>query len=123
MSQSSRVKYDFGSLNLNKFSIDKANVTQATSNTTAVTITTQAGIITTQSMNTGADSALQFTINHPDVTASNVVLANLMNYAGSAGLPSLYIDNTTTGSFVATIQNHHASAALNGSVKISYFIL
>jgi hypothetical protein len=123
MSQSSRIKYDFGSLNLNTITIDKLNVTQATNITTAVNITAQAGIITTQSATTAADSATQFTVNHPDVTANSVILANLMNYAGSAGLPSLYIDNTTTGSFVVTIQNHHASSALNGAVKISYFIL
>lgn len=123
MSQSSRVKYDFGSLNLGKFAIDKANVTQASSNTTAVTITTQAGIITSQSMTTAANSVLQFTVGSTMVSANSVVLANLMNYAGSAGLPSLYIDNTTNGSFVVTIQNHHDSAALNGAVKISYLIL
>jgi len=123
MSQSSRIKYDFGSLNLNKFSIDKANVTQATSNTTAVSITTQAGIITTQSMTTPSNSSTQFTVNHPSVTVNSVILANISNYAGTTGLPNLYIDNPTTGSFVATVQNHHTSGSLNGAMKISYFIL
>lgn len=123
MSQSSKLKYDFGSLNANIITIDKANITQATSNTTAVTITTQAGIITTQSMTTPSNSALQFTVNHPDVTANSVVLANIMNYAGTTGLPNLYIDNPTTGSFVSTIQNHHTSGSLNGAIKIAYFIL
>jgi hypothetical protein len=123
MSQSSRISYDFGSVNSNTFSIDKANVTQITSITTAVSVTAQAGIITTVSATTAADSATQFTVNHPDVNANSVVFANIMNYAGSAGLPSLYIDNPSTGSFVVTIQNHHASAALNGALKISYLIL
>jgi len=123
MSQSSKLKYDFGSLNANTITIDKANITQATSNTTAVTITTQAGIITTQSMTTPSNSALQFTVNHPDVTANSVVLVNIMNYAGTTGLPNLYIDNPTTGSFVSTIQNHHTSGSLNGAIKIAYFIL
>lgn len=123
MSQSSRVKYDFGSLNLNNFSIDKSSVTQGSHNTSAVTITTQAGIIVSQSMTNLANSVLQFTVNHPDVNVNSVVLANLMNYGGSNGLPSLYIDNATIGSFVVTIQNHHDSDALNGPVKISYFIL
>lgn len=123
MSQSSRVKYDFGSLNLNNFSIDKSSVTQVTSNTTAVSITTQAGIITTQTMTTPSNEARQFTVNHPDVTVDSVILANIMNYAGTTGLPNLYIDNPTTGSFLATVQNHHTSGSLNGVVKIAYFIL
>lgn len=123
MSQSSKISYDFGSINIDKISIDKLNVSQATSNTNAVTIISQAGIITTQSATTAADSAIQFTVNHSDVTANSVVLANIMNYAGSAGLPSLYVDAVTTGSFVVTIQNHHPSAALNGAVKVAYFIL
>ena len=123
MSQSSKLKYDFGSLNANIITIDKSTVTQLTSNTTAVNITTQAGIITTQSMTTPSNSALQFTVNHPDVTVNSVVLANIMNYAGTTGLPNLYIDNPTTGSFVSTIQNHHTSGSLNGAIKIAYFIL
>jgi hypothetical protein len=123
MSQSSKLKYDFGSVNANTITIDKSSVTQATNITTAVSVTAQVGIIITQSAATAADSATQFTVNHPDVTASSVVLANIMNYAGTNGLPSLYIDNVTTGSFVATVQNHHASAALNGAIKIAYFIL
>ena len=123
MSQSSKLKYDFGSLNANIITIDKSTVTQLTSNTSSVTVTTQAGIITTQSMTTPSNSALQFTVNHPDVTVNSVVLANIMNYAGTTGLPNLYIDNPTTGSFVSTIQNHHTSGSLNGVIKIAYFIL
>lgn len=123
MSQSARVKYEFGSLNINNITIDKTSITQATSNTTAVSITTQAGIITTQSMTTPSNAALQFTVNHPDVTVNSVILANIMNYAGTTGLPNLYIDNPTTGSFLATVQNHHTSGSLNGAVKIAYFIL
>jgi len=123
MSQSSKLKYDFGSVNANTITIDKSSVTQATSNTTAVNITTQTGIITTQTMTTLSNAATQFTVNHLDVTANSVILANIMNYAGTTGLPNLYIDNPTTGSFVATVQNHHTSGSLNGAIKIAYFIL
>lgn len=123
MSQSSKISYDFGSINIDKINIDKVNITQGTSITTAVTATSQCGIITTVSATTAADSAIQFTVNHDDVTVNSVVLANIMNYAGSAGLPSLYVDAVTTGSFVVTIQNHHPSDALNGAVKVAYFIL
>lgn len=123
MSQSSRLQYDFGSLNLNKFSIDKATFTQGSHNTSPVTITTQAGIIVTQQMTTPPNSALQFTVGSSLVSADSVILANILNYAGATGLPNLYIDNPTTGSFVATVQNHHTGASLNGSIQIAYFIL
>lgn len=123
MSQSARLKYEFGSLNSNTITIDKTFITQATSNTTAVSITTQTGIITTQTMTTPSNAALQFNVNHPDVTVDSVILANIMNYAGTTGLPNLYIDNPTTGSFVATVQNHHTSGSLNGAIKIAYLIL
>lgn len=124
MSQESRVKFNFGSITTsNNLALEKSHVTQITSITTAVTATTQVGTITTVSATTAANSASQFTVNHADVTSSSLVFANIMNYAGSAGLPSLYIDNTTTGSFVVTIQNHHDTNALNGVLKISYLIL
>jgi hypothetical protein len=123
MSQSARLKYEFGSLNSNTITIDKTFITQATSNTTAVSITTQTGIITTQTMTTPSNAAIQFNVNHPDVTVDSVILANIMNYAGTTGLPNLYIDNPTTGSFVATVQNHHTSGSLNGAIKIAYLIL
>jgi hypothetical protein len=116
------MKYDFGSLNLNRLTIDKQNVSQITSITTAVTLTAQAGIITTQSATTVADSITQFTVNHPDVNVNSVILLTLINYPG-AGLPSVHVDEFTTGSFKINIQNHHPSAALNNVLKIAYFIL
>ena len=124
MSQSSRLAYDFGSINCNRVTFsNKDAITQITSITTAVTATAHAGTITTVSATTAANSASQFVVNLESVTTSSVVLANIINYAGSAGLPSLYVDNSTDGSFVLTIQNHHDTNALNGVLKIAYVVL
>lgn len=123
MSQSSKLAKIFDSLSINNLTLTKSNVSQATSITTAVNVTTQAGTITTQGVSTAANSITQFTVNHPDVTANSLILANIMNYSGSTGLPSVYIDDNTTGSFVVKIQNQHDANPLGGALKISYLIL
>jgi hypothetical protein len=132
MSQSRKTNVRFGNVNAQTANIDgfvatpqiildAGAVTQTTSITTAVTLPSSAGIITTVAASTGTSGSSTFTASHPDITASNVVLASIVGYTGT-GLPTVRL-NTTEGSMSVTIQNTSVSAPLNAALRISYLIL
>lgn len=124
MSKSERCTKFVGHLNTNTLSIrDKSSVTQETSITTGVTLNTQSGAITTRSAATGAQSAQSFTVSNSSINADSIVLSNIIGYNGSTGLPHVYVDDITSGSFKIVIQNNSTSAALNGSLNVGYFCL
>jgi hypothetical protein len=123
MSQASRISRDFGSVTSNKLSLTKTNITQTTSITSGVTLTTQAGSITTVGATNATGASTQFTVTDLSVNANSLILADIMNYAGSTGFPAVYVDDVTTGSFKVIVHNHSEAAPLNGALKISYLIL
>lgn len=123
MSQASRTSRHFGSVTSNALSLKKANVIQTTSITSGVTLTTQAGSITTVNATNATGASTQFTVTDLSVTENSLILADIMNYAGSTGFPSVYVDNVTTGSFKVIVHNHSEAVSLNGALKISYLIL
>lgn len=124
MSKSSRTSQHIGHLTAGGFTLtDKTSVTQGTSITTGVTIQSQCGKITTVSASTGAQSVQSFTVTKSDITVNSIVLANIISYNGSTGLPQVYVDDITSGSFKTIIQNCSTSASLNGSISIGYIAL
>ena len=124
MSKSSRSNHFTGHLSTNTFVIrDKSSVTQGTAITTGVTLNTQCGAIRTVSAATGAQSAQSFTVTNSDITVNSIVLANIIGYTGSTGLPHVYVDDITSGSFKTVIQNCSTSASLNGALNIGYMSL
>ena len=124
MSKSSRTNKYAGYFSTNTLSIrDKSSVTQATSITTGVTLNSQTGAITTRSAATGAQSAQSFIVSNSSTNTDSIVLSNIIGYNGSTGLPQVYVDDITSGSFKIVIQNNSTSAALNGSLNVGYFCL
>lgn len=100
-----------------------ATVTQITSIATGVAFTNgNSGVITTFSAVTAADAVSVFTVTHPSVLTTSVVLANIVNYAGT-GLPCIAVKNLTNGTFDIAIQNGAAAAALNNVLKIGFVVL
>lgn len=131
------VSGDFGEVRINTNSIDtvfseggvaftKGTVTQITSLSTGVILNTKQGIITTVSATTAGQSATSFTVTNSTVSASNMILANILDYSGTAGtngFPNVYVDDIGSGSFVVTIMNSHGTNALSGVLKIGFIAL
>lgn len=101
-----------------------AAVTQITSIVTGVTVSGgNSGVITTFSAVTAAATTSVFTVTHPRCALTSVIIVNISDYAGTTGLPSVSVDNILAGTFDIVIQNNHSAAALNGVLKIAFFIL
>ncbi len=104
----------------------KATVTQATSITTGVTASAPAGVITTVSAALAADASAEFTVTNTFVAATSVVIANVVDYAGTDstnGIPVVKVDTIGAGSFKVVISNAHSANALNGVLKIGFIVV
>lgn len=124
MSKSSRTNQFAGSFSTETLAIrDKSSVTQGTAITSGVTLNSQCGSIRTVSAATGAQSVQSFIVTNSNITIDSVILANIIGYTGSTGLPHVYIDDITSGSFKTIIQNCSTSASLNGALNIGYVSL
>ena len=122
--KASRSNQFYGDFSANTLAIrNKLAVTQITSITSGVTLYSQCGSIRTVSAGTGAQSVQSFTVTNSNITVDSIVLANIIGYAGSTGLPHVYIDDITSGSFKTIIQNCSTSASLNGALNIGYISL
>ena len=114
----------FGSINTGRVTFtNKGSVTQATSLTSGVTLHSPAGSITTISTSLEASETLSFICTNACVTATNFVFANIIDYAGSTGTPSVIVDNITRGSFAINVRNNHPVNTLNGSLKVGFFVV
>jgi hypothetical protein len=129
MSKSASTSKSFGTVNTNTINVDKisytskAAITQSTSLTSGVTINSPVGTITTISTSLATQGSLSFTCTNSSVDASKYVMANIINYSGSTGYPSIIIDDVTSGSFLVNVRNNSTSAILNGTIKIAFLVL
>lgn len=108
-----------------KVSTSGATVAQATNINTAVTANGVNGLITTQSASTAADASDTFTVSCSSVTTSSVVLANVVDYAGTFGtngLPVVSVDAIGDGQFDIVVMNA-GSTALSGVLKIGFLVI
>jgi len=101
----------------------KGAVTQETSITTAVSVNAASGVITTVSATTAANALSTFTVNNSAVAAGSIVIASIIDYSGSAGVPSIFVDDIASGSFKVTLGNGHGTNAFNGVFKIGFIVI
>lgn len=109
----------------------KATVTQITSITTTVSIDSTAGVIETVDIagGIGAEGSAAFTVENDRVTASSVVLVNVVEYNGTYGtngLPFVNVEAITGGgtpSFDIRIINAHSSNALDQELFIAFLVI
>jgi len=94
-----------------------------TCSSNAVTINAESGLITTESLSTAAESVTELTVTCSACAAASIIQANIVNYAGTTGLPAIYADNAGSGSFKIQVQNASSAAALNGVLKIYFTVL
>lgn len=109
-----------GSTTLGNITMPKASVTQLTSVTTPVTSNVQVGTVITVSQTLAAQTSATFVVNDSTITLNSVVVANISNYSGTTGLPVAYVVSVGSGVFSIVVSNHHATAALNGTISVSY---
>ena len=81
-------------------------ITQITSITTGVTLSTTSGAITTVSSTLVAGADATFTVTNTNVAATDVVVASINSYGGTAdGIPVVNVVATAAGSYDLNIRN------------------
>lgn len=89
----------------------------------AATLNKSSGIITTASLTTAADGEYTLTLTNSKIAAADIVLVSVQYGTCSQGVPVAYLVTPATGSVVIKVQNNHASAAFNGTLKIAFAVL
>ena len=124
MSKASLVTKEFGSVNLSHINFSpKTSVTQITNLGTTVTNNSPCGFITTVNTTLATQGSTSFTCSNSTVSASKLVLTNIQGYTGTGGSPSVYVQNVADGRFTVTVQNRDLINALNGTIKIGFFVV
>lgn len=94
----------------------------ATCSSNAATLSKRSGVITSESLTTAAGSGQDLTITCTECAATDILLVTRVGGTSTAGTP-LIKAVPGDGSFVITVDNKHASAALNGTFKIAFFLI
>lgn len=85
-----------------------------------------AGIVTTESLATAAGAQYTLTLTNNIINFSGTadqVHADVAFGTCTTGIPAMITITEGTGSVVIVIQNIHASAAFNGTLKVKWFIV
>lgn len=86
----------------------------------AVTLNANEGVVTSESLSTAAGSTYTLTITNSDVTASSICFASVFLGSSTTGMPVVTTVTPAAGSLTVVVQNIHASAALNGTIKVAF---
>jgi hypothetical protein len=98
-------------------------VTQITTIATGVTLDKTCGTITTVSSTLAAGVDASFTLTNSTIAATDVVVASIKSYGGTAdGIPTVYVTATAAGSCVLTIRNTGA-VTLDAVIVISFAVI
>lgn len=84
----------------------------------AATLNRQTGVITTESLTTAAGASFTETLTNSEVAAADMCFASVTT--GGTGSPAVTKVTPAAGSLVIVVQNVHASAAFNNTLKIAY---
>jgi hypothetical protein len=95
----------------------------ATAASGAATLNKSAGVITTESLSTAAGSSYTLTLTNSQIAAADQVFASVAYGSSTTGTPAVTRITPGAGSAVILVRNIDASAALNGTLKIAFFVL
>jgi hypothetical protein len=104
---------------LNSVKVDTGTKTAAAT-AGAATLNKNAGVITSESLTTAAGATYTLTLTDSTIAAADQVMASVQLGSATTGTPTIATVTPAAGSVVIVVQNIHASAALNGTIKISY---
>lgn len=89
----------------------------------AATLNQPSGVVTSEALTTAAAATYTLTLTNSKIAATDIVLASVGNGTNSAGTPDLCSVTPAAGSVVIVVRNSHASAALNGTLKIAFAVV
>lgn len=81
------------------------------------------GVVTSESLTTVSGSDYTLTLTNNMIAAADVVLAVVQNGTNTTGMPTVATVAPAAGSAVIVVRNHGNGAALNGTIKIWFFVL
>lgn len=89
----------------------------------AATLNKNAGVITSEALTTAAGATYTLTLTNSTIAAADQVFASVAYGTATAGMPCITRVTPAAGSVVIIVQNIHASAALDGTIKIAFMVL
>lgn len=94
----------------------------ATATAGAATLAKDSGKITSESLTTAAGSTYTLTLTNSAIAAADMVFASVAYGTATTGMPVITRVTPAANSVVIVVQNIHASAALNGTIVISFMV-
>ncbi len=95
----------------------------AVSTVAAATINEQSGVITTEALTTAHATSYTMTLTNSLIAATSIVFATVQFGSATTGEPVVGLITPGTGSATIEIKNVAASAAFNGTIKISFLVI
>jgi len=92
----------------------------ATATTGAATLANRFGKVTSEALTTAAGAEYTLTVTNTAMSAEDIVTASVAYGTATAGSPVVTRVTPADGSVVIIVQNVHASAALDGTIVISF---
>lgn len=111
-----------GALSSGSMQLDTGTKT-ATATAGAATLDKDAGVITSEALTTAAGAVYTLTLTNSSIAAADQVFASVQYGTATAGSPCVTRVTPGAGSVVILVQNVHASAALDGTIKIAFMVL
>lgn len=95
----------------------------ATATAGAATLNKPAGKVTSEALTTAAGATYTLTLTNSQIAAADQVFASVGFGTATAGMPVVTRVKAAAGSVQIVIQNIHASAALDGTIVVSFMVL
>src|SRR5574343_1464760 len=109
-------------VNASQLSLGKGTKTKSAT-AGAATLHQTSGVITSESVTTAAGATYTLTLANNKITASDIVMASVAYGTSSTGNPTVVRVQPSADQLIVTIQNIHASAAFNGTIKIAFMVV
>jgi hypothetical protein len=100
-----------------------SGISTATASAGAATLNANIGVVTSEALTTAGLAAYTLTLTNDKIAATSVVIVSVQNGTNSQGTVVVGLVTPGAGSATIGIRNVHASQALNGTIKISFFVL
>jgi hypothetical protein len=77
-------------------------------------------VVTSESLTTAAAAIYTLTVTDSKIALTSIVMASVQLGTSTTGDPIVTQVTPAAGSVVIKVKNDHATAALNGTIKVSY---
>lgn len=103
--------------------LEVGQASTATAVAGAATLNQGGGIVTSESITTAAGGFYTLTLTNALIDANTIVFVESWLGTSTTGVASAANSTPGAGSAVILIENVHASAAFNGTIKIGFFLV